>query len=338
MALSFALLGPIAPYAQAAGSTFVNPLLPSGPDPWVTYRNGYYYYMNTTGNSLVIRKTRSMADLQTAETKVVWRPPPAGPYSHEIWAPEIHFLSGKWYIYFAADAGTNQSHRLWVIENASSDPLAGEWTLKGKVADPADKWAIDASVFENGARMYMVWSGWEGDGNGVQNIYIAELADPWTIKGQRVKLSTPEYPWEKMGDRNIDVNEGPEVLHHDGRIFLIYSASACWSDFYALGMLTASGSSDLLAASSWKKSPLPVFRQSPAAHAYAPGHNGFFRSPDGTEDWIIYHANPEPNQGCGEHRSPRAQKFTWKPDGTPNFGRPVPIATPILRPSGEGAR
>jgi GH43 family beta-xylosidase len=346
--LCFALAGL---HAQSP-ATLRNPLLPSGPDPWVTFQDGFYYYMNTTGNSLAIRKTRSLAALDTAERKVVWRPPAEGPYSHGIWAPELHSLRGKWYIYFSADAGTNLTHRIWVVENASPDPLAGEWTLKGKVADPADKWAIDATVFENAGRLYMIWSGWEDDVNGVQSLYIAELSNPWTVKGRRVRISTPEYPWEKIGDRSmkrdpeenpgadtkeplhIDVNEGPEILRHGGRIFLVYSASACWTDFYELGMLTASESSDLLDPRSWKKSPLPVFWQSPEAHAYGPGHNSFFQSPDGRQDWILYHANPEPNQGCGSHRSPRAQPFTWKPDGTPDFGRPVPISAPIPAPSG----
>jgi len=341
--------------AAVAQSTFTNPLLQSGPDPWVIYRDGNYYYMNTTGKSLVIRKTRSMADLKLAEPKTVWRAPASGPYSHGIWAPELHYLRGRWYIYFSADAGTNQSHRVWVMENPAADPLEGTWELKGKVAAPGDKWAIDASVFEHAGRLYMIWSGWEGDVNGVQSIYIAELENPWTVKGDRVRISTPQYPWEKIGDRSlkrspeespgtavqeplhIDINEGPEILKHGGKIFLIYSASACWTDYYELGMLTASETSDLLDPASWRKSPQPVFWQSPAAGAFGPGHNSFFKSPDGTEDWILYHANSGSNYGCGDRRSPRAQKFTWKADGTPDFGRPVPVGEAIPRPSGEGA-
>src|SRR5690348_13240502 len=107
-----------APSFAGSSQTFTNPLLPTGPDPWVIYKDGFYYYMNTTGMNLTIWKTRSIADLKTAEKKVVWRPPASGPYSHEVWAPELHFLDAKWYIYFAADAGTNQTHRVWVIENA----------------------------------------------------------------------------------------------------------------------------------------------------------------------------------------------------------------------------
>lgn len=339
--------------AAAAQTAVVNPLLPSGPDPWITQRNGFYYYMNTTGRSLVIRKTRSIGELASAETKTVWRAPESGPYSRDIWAPELHWLRGKWYIYFAADAGRNESHRIWVVENAAADPLEGEWVLKGKIADATDRWAIDATVFERGSRLYMVWSGWEGAVNGAQNLYIAEMLNPWTIAGARVRISTPELPWEKIGDLkpakpseanfgadpanpiHVDVNEGPEVLQHDGRIFLVYSAGGCWTDYYSLGMLTAPAGSDLLDPASWKKSPAPVFWMSPEAHAYGTGHNSFFQSPDGTEDWILYHANPESGQGCGGRRSPRAQRFTWGADGLPQFGRPVPVGVEMKAPAGE---
>jgi GH43 family beta-xylosidase len=328
---------------QSTSKTFTNPLLPTGPDPWVEVKDGVYYYMNTTGTNLTVWRTRNIADLGRAEKKIVWTPPATGPYSRDIWAPEIHFLSGKWYIYFAADGATNQSHRIWVVENPSTDPFQGEWTFKGKVSDASDKWAIDASVFEDKGQLYMIWSGWGEDKNGTQSIYIARMKSPWTIEGPRIRVSTPEYAWEKIGDvdqkkqpgdpPHIDVNEGPEMLQHNGKLFLIYSASACWTDYYALGMLEATSGSDLLNQNSWKKSSKPVFQQSPATGVYAPGHNGFFKSPDGKQDWIIYHANSQPGQGCGGHRSPRAQPFTWNANGTPNFGVPLSVGLAVPRPS-----
>jgi len=324
----------------AQSLTFKNPLLPVGPDPWVIYHDNYYYYMNTTGKNLTIWKTKDITDLKGAEKKIVWTPLAIGPYSHDIWAPELHFVSGKWYIYFAADAATNQTHRIWVLENSSPDPLTGNWSMKGKLADPADKWAIDASVFENRGKLYAIWSGWEGDENGTQSIYIAGLKNPWTVEGKRVMLSTPQFPWEEVGDLasgdppHLNVNEGPEILKHHDKIFLVYSASACWTDHYALGMLETSAGSNLLNPKSWKKSLRPVFSSLPAAHAYGTGHNSFFKSPDGREDWILYHANPEPHQGCDGHRSPRAQPFTWNPNGTPNFGVPVSLDTALPKPSG----
>src|SRR5262249_47157997 len=157
--------------------------------------------------------------------------------------------------------------------------------------------------------------------------YIARMSNPWTIEGSRALLSRPTYDWEKVGDletkgapgepSHVDVNEGPQILMHGDKVFLIYSASGCWTEAYSLGMLTASADADLLDPASWKKSPAPVFTPSPDARAYATGHNSFFQSRDGKQDWILYHANSEPGQGCGGRRSPRAQPFTWKADGTP---------------------
>jgi GH43 family beta-xylosidase len=187
----------------------------------------------------------------------------------------------------------------------------------------------------------MIWSGWEGENNGTQSIYIARLGKPWKVKGRRVRISTPEFSWERIGDfakpdaeglRHVNVNEGPEILKHDGKLFLVYSASGCWTDNYALGMLTADAKSNLLDPASWLKSSSPVFSGNPEGHVYAPGHNSFFRSPDGKQNWILYHANSNANQGCGKMRSPRAQPFVWNPDGSPEFGVPVPAGKPLPKP------
>ena len=320
-------------------ATFTNPLLPSGPDPWVIQKDGFYYYTHTTGSRLVIWKTRTVAALKDAESKTVWIPPAGSPYSREIWAPELHFLQGKWYMYFAADDGQNRNHRMYVIENSAADPMQGEWTFKGKVADPSDKWAIDGSVFEHNNQLYMIWSGWEGDRNLKQDLYIAKMKNPWTIEGHRKRISSPGFKWEKNSDTTAarrslpDVNEGPQMLKHKNKLFIVYSANGCWTDDYALGLLTTSVKSDLLDSASWVKHPEPVFTSVPELEVYAPGHNSFFKSMDGKEDWIIYHANPRPKLGCGNGRSPRAQRFSWKKDGSPDFGQPVKPGLPLVIPS-----
>ncbi len=337
----FVLLSCVYGLSLAAQKTYTNPLLDSGPDPWVTFQDGYYYYTNTTGHNITLWKTTNVTDLKNAEKKVVWTPPDGKAYSKELWAPEIHFLKGKWYVYFSADSGNNVDHRLYVLENDSPDPLTGTWNFKGKLTTPGDKWSIDGSVFENKGTLYLIWSGWKEDVNGEQDIYISQMKDPWTIEGERVLISAPTFGWERIGDLNnpndvphLDVNEGPEILKHGDKLYLIYSASACWTDSYALGMLTANVDADLLDTSSWIKSNEPVFTQSSENGVYGPGHNSFFKSPDGKEDYILYHANSEPGQGCGNHRSPRAQKFTWNNDGSPNFGEPLPTSQELPVPSG----
>jgi GH43 family beta-xylosidase len=336
------ILGVLCSFVLHAQQTFTNPLLPAGADPWCIYKDGYYYYTNTTARNITIWKTDNIAKLASAQKKVIFTPPPHKSYSRALWAPEIHFLKGKWYIYFAADSGDNKGHRMWVLENASADPLLGSWTLKGKLETPEDKWSIDGTVFEHEKKLYFLWSGWEGDNNGQQDIYIAKMKNPWTIKGKRVRLSSPTLEWEKHGDLNnkndvshVNVNEGPQILRNQDKLFLVYSASGCWTDFYALGMLSTKANCNIMDSTSWTKSPQPVFRQSRENKVYGTGHNSFFKSPNGKEDWILYHANNEPGQGCGRFRTPRAQKFTWKADGSPDFGIPVKESVPLPIPASQ---
>jgi GH43 family beta-xylosidase len=328
-------LAAVVAYGALAQNTFTNPIRESGPDPWIEYHDGNYYLMTTTGDNLSIWKSPTLGGLKTAAPHVVWSPPSkTAPYASDIWAPELHFISGKWYIYFAGDADKrNDTHRIWVLENSARDPTTGTWGMKGELADPADKWAIDPSVFENRGKWYVVWSGWPDDVDGEQDIYIARLKNAWRIEGKRALLSRPDHDWEEHGP--VKVDEGPELLQHDHKLFLIFSASHCSTDDYVLGMLTASADSDLLDTASWKKAARPVFQGLASEHAYGAGHNGFFKSPDGKQDWIVYHANPEANEGCGPSRATRAQPFTWNADGTPNFGRPAAPGQPIAEPSGE---
>jgi GH43 family beta-xylosidase len=318
-----------------ADTTFTNPLLQSGPDPWVIQKDSFYYYTNTFGNHIAIYRTTEMSALKNATPVTIWTPPATGPYSKDIWAPEIHYLQNKWYVYFAADDGANETHRIYVLENASPDPLTATWTLKGKIADSSDRWAIDASEFDYKGKAYLLWSGWEGTVNDKQNIYIAKLSNPWTIEGHRVMISTPSYDWEKNGAPPA-INEGPEALiNPNGKLFITYSASGCWTDDYAIGLLTLKENGNPMNAADWTKSSTPVFTTQAQNGAFGPGHNGFFKSRGGKEDWIIYHANPLPGEGCGNERNPRMQKFTWNADGTPNFGVPLQIDSSIRKPSGE---
>jgi GH43 family beta-xylosidase len=322
--------------STVADTTFTNPLLPSGPDPWVVQQDTTYYYMNTLGDHLAIWQTGRMSALGSAHPVTIWTPPTTGSYARDIWAPELHNFDGKWYMYFAADDGNNYNHRIYVLENDAADPLSANWVFKGKIADStADRWAIDASAFDYGGKRYLIWSGWQDTINIAQNIYIAELADPVTIKGRRVLIGAPTLSWEMQGAPPA-VNEGPEALvNPGGQLFLTYSGSGCWTDGYCLGLLTLRNGGDPLNAADWSKSAGPVFSTVSASSAYAPGHNGFFVSRDGKQQWLLYHANSSAGQGCGNARSPRMQAFTWNADGTPNFGTPVKINTPMAVPGGE---
>ena len=320
------------PVADTA-TTFRNPLLATGPDPWVIYQDGFYYVMHTTGGDLRIYKTKKMSLLGSSSYTSVWAPPSSGPATRDIWAPELHRINNRWYIYYAAVVAPNNQHRMYVLENESADPLAGTWVSRGQVQLPDNRWAIDGTSVVLNGQQYMAWSGWPGADNGVQNIYLCKMKDPWTADGPRVRVSTPEYDWETQG--SPDVNEGPEFLTHSAKVFLVYSASHCSTDAYALGMLTATATTDLTTPTAWTKSATPVFGPTAANGTYGVGHNSFFQTPDGKENWIVYHANPQAGQGCNDRRSIRMQPFTWKADGSPDFGQPSALTALLKRPSGE---
>ena len=104
---------------------------------------------------------------------------------------------------------------------------------------------------------------------GIVNAHIARMANPWTITGTPGRLAVPTVSWETRG---YAVNEGPAVVQRNGKVFMTYSASATDAN-YCLGLLTASSSADLLAASSWTKNPNPVFVSDAGTGQYGLGHN-----------------------------------------------------------------
>lgn len=313
--------------------TFTNPLI-TGADPWVAQKDSFYYYLHTLGNRVAIWKTRSMTKLNSATVTTVFSATPGTPNGNNVWAPELHFLDGKWYIYYTAGSGPDATQRTWVLENGNADPTTGTWTDKGRIfSSDADFWAIDGSILEHNGSRYFMWSGRPNLAVQNQNIYIAKMANPWTLETPTVMLTKPELNWEVNGG---PVNEGPQMLKNkDGKILMIYSASGCWTDDYNLGMLRLKDGGNPLVAADWTKNQTPVFSKSVANRAFGPGHNSFFTSPDGKENWIIYHANSNSGDGCSEKRNVRMQSFTWSADGVPQFGVPVTPGLAINSPSGE---
>jgi GH43 family beta-xylosidase len=313
-------------FGGEAAMTFTNPVVRTGADPWVIQRPGMYYFCQSSRRGVRVAKARRLQEIGNGPWSTVWTPPQGTAYSRELWAPELHYLRGDWYIYVAADDGDNFNHRMYALKGTSQDPQA-PFEFKGKLAAQTDRWAIDGTVLEmSDGRLYFIWSGWEGTENIAQNLYIARMSDPLTINGERVLISRPEHDWEMHGRPLI--NEGPEVLRHGTNLFLIYSASGSWGDDYCLGQLTWTGG-DVLNSSSWVKKSVPVFSRT--KDVFGPGHCSFVRSPDGREDWIVYHSAKY--SGAGWNRHVNIQRFQWNADGSPDFGTPISPGVPMPVPS-----
>jgi GH43 family beta-xylosidase len=309
---------------------FTNPIKPVGADPWVIkWRDRYLLAESRDGGIwLTVSPKDDLTGIDSGAQHRIWSYPVDGPQSEDVWAPELHHLGGHWFVYFAATTAdkNNANHRMFVLESASDDPLSA-YSDRGGITDAAKRWAIDGTRFSWQGHDYFVWSGWPGATDGQQNLYIARMRSPTRLEGSGVLLSSPTLPWERNG---APIEEGPEALEHDGKLFLVFSASGSWTDSYCLGMLSLTGG-DPLDPASWTKSPKPVFTGT--KDVISPGHASFTTSPDGKQDWIVYHSARF--AGAGWDRVVNTQRFTWRADGTPDFGRPVSPDVPQALPSGQ---
>ncbi|MDD7158144.1 MAG: glycoside hydrolase family 43 protein [Firmicutes bacterium] len=288
-------------------------------DPWIFYRAGYFYHCFSRAGGIAVSKSKTLEGLATAEPVVVYVPESGKPYSKELWAPELYIIDDKCYIYVACDDGNNCNHRMYVLYNDSADPQA-EYKLKGKIFDRTDKWAIDGTVLKYGGKLYFAWSGWEGDINTMQNIYIAEMSDPFTICSDRVLISTPQFDWELHGANGTlhhpYINEGPVFLQHNGKLYLVYSASGSWCNDYCLGRLDFLGG-DILKPENWVKEKTCQFART--EDIKGPGHCSFFEK-DGVT-FMAYHAFREDEKYGWGSADTRVQPIKWEND-VPVLGIP----------------
>ncbi|MBN2484949.1 MAG: glycoside hydrolase family 43 protein [Bacteroidales bacterium] len=304
--------------------TFTNPI-GIGADPWVITAGEKFWYCGSGKKGIYISSSDSLHTILKKEKQMAFVPPPNEEYSKEIWAPELFYLQGRWYIYFAADSGKNEYHRMYVLEGGSdpSNPLNGEYVYKGKLASEPDNWAIDGTILEHGNSLYFIWSGWPGKHNVTQCLYISRMVNPYTLEKERFLISCPDQEWELNGSPTV--NEGPEVIVMGNSVHIIYSASGSWTDDYCLGRLTCTNG-NFLDRCSWTKTG-PVFSRTD--DVFGPGHASFVKIPGTNQWWIAYHAARE--KGSGWDRNVRIQPFSW--DGEiPVFGKPVSPNVPIQLP------
>lgn len=300
------------------------PFIPRRADPYVLHEDGRFYFTASVPeyDRIALRRADSLAGLRTAEEVTVWRAHEGGPMSKHIWAPELHRIGGRWYLYFAAGEREDiWKIRPWVLRCEGDDPLADPWTELGtpRAADPFSfrDFSLDMTTFDHRGQRYCVWAEKVAADPKISNLYIARMEAPDRLATPQMLLTSPTYAWERHG---FWVNEGPAFLPGEDRVFLTYSASDT-SAAYCMGLLWADANADLMDIAAWHKSPRPVFATDVARGIYGPGHNSFFRDEAG--DWCMaYHARPydeiigdplyDPNRHC------YILKLSWS-DGMPVF-------------------
>lgn len=339
---------------------FVNPVILKYENTSIYFHEGLYYYVTNTDGPLELYVDADPTRITQGQPHIAC--PVKGKYGlFHIWHPQITFIRGKWYIYLSADDGNTDNHRIYVLENSEKAPRNGTFVLRGQITtDPGDNWAIHPHAFEYDGQLYLLWSGWESRRvyAETQGIYIARLKNPWTRESPKVRISLPEYEWERQwvnpnGYKTaypVYVNEAPFFFgnEHTDRLYIYYSASAMWTPYYAIGELSAAKEADLLSADAWKKLSKPVFgmnapawphnpsdSDSDRSGVYAPGYPYIIPSPDSTEYFLVYMARDIAGAPYKPYsRTVRMQKIEFTSDGRPALGSPIQIGIPLKKPSG----
>ncbi|KAF4458596.1 Alpha-N-arabinofuranosidase 2 [Fusarium albosuccineum] len=295
----------------SSASAFTNPIRnPGGGDPQVTYFDGYYYLISTEWTNLQLSRAKTIEGLKTATPKVIYTDSNASRCCN-VWAPEIHYFDGKWYLYYTAGlSGDNLTGQRSHVLKGGASP----WDSWSYGAQLTTDWGIDGTILRfNGWGNYFVYSCMTGVQ--YQSTCVRKLGADYTSVGSLSIISQPDQSWEKSG---TPVQEGQNALYFGGKTYIAYSANYCWTPDYCVALLEWDGKTDPAKAAAWKKSNGCVLKSGNGS--YGTGHNSFFRSPNGQETWITFHATSNKNGACDDSRYAMVQPLTANADGSPNFG------------------
>lgn len=321
--------------------TFTNPLGEYGnPDPCIVYceKENCYYGISTNAavsywgeDNLVIHRAKNFEDMfSKSESTLAYKSNDADETYGLLWAPELHYVDGKWYIYTSCQNSNEDKRKHIIVLEAKTDSPFDGFKLCGHIN--RDIYAIDPSVYKDieNDRLYLCCSTVVDD---VQMLAIQELKSPGEPIGEMALIAKPELDWELIPpyDKIPIVEGGYFVKSPGGRLFILYSANGCWSDDYLIGLLEFKGG-ELTDANAWEKYPEIMLKKGNGN--YGPGHATFFYSPDKSELWICHHCLVESNPSYKPaKRRCHCQRVYFDETGFIHIGELAPSGVPFAVPS-----
>ena len=222
-----------------------------------------------------------------------------------FWAPEIHALDGRFYLYYTAmPDGTpaNEGNRVGV---AVADAVGGPYEDLGVVVPHG---SLDGSVFTDtdGTRYLLYTTEVNSDAGFPQGqVLIDRLVTPTRVAGQPQAI-IDFHGW----------NEGAAMIRHGGKYHIFFSTGSWKSDGYCVRWAVA----DAPTGPFVEPDPAHPLLTTVRPDMIGPGHGFPWLHPDGT--WrYTFHAWDE----AMTRRSPRFARLDWH-DGRPVF-------TPLDAPS-----
>ncbi len=293
---------------------YSNAVLPqSAPDPGVI-QVGDQWFLTHTGKT-----DQGTFPLYQSDDLVHWReagalfPPGQEPSwaQGQYWAPEIHKVGDHYVAYFNALEKDSGRLRLGA---AVSDQVDGNYRDIGHPLVSNDKVSlIDPTYFrDQDGSQYLYWKE-NGNAQGEPSKIMAAQLSPdglqLTGKPQEVLRNDPSS-WEDK------VVEGPEVMRHDGHVYLFYAGNNYGTKDYAEGVARATSP-----LGPFEKAPEPVLQSN--RDWQGPGHASLTQDAEGN-DWMVYHAwhgNPKNNS---EGRQILLDPIHWNASGWPQVGSGTP--------------
>jgi beta-xylosidase len=233
--------------------------------------------------------------------------------SPDWWAPEVHFVNGRYVAYFSARQDSNGK---FAIGAATSSSPEGPFTSIGPPIATHSGWGlIDASFFKDPetGRSYCLW---KDDKNALSPqqptpIVLYEVqADGVTRIGPAQLLIQNTLAWEG------NLVEAPSLVYRNNYYYLFYSANAYYDDRYAVGVARATS-----VGGPYTKLGDPILVSD--AQYSGPGHQ--FIMQDSSGEWLMfYHARVKANGTTARHLMQDA--IAWGADNWPSVHDGTPSA------------
>ncbi|MFX0099031.1 MAG: glycoside hydrolase family 43 protein [Candidatus Hodarchaeota archaeon] len=284
-------------------------------DPAVIRYNGLYYMTGTAlghydGN---IRLYSSTDLVNWVDLGIIYDAPNNdGDWNMcMFWASELFIHGGYFYLSYSASPDSVLSHHRIGIARAT-DIMGPYVDMKQEPMFDFGQENIDQHIFEHDGVVYMYYTNHHYPDNG---IYVVPLApDLNSTIGSHERLLKPQ-----TGEMLI---EAPWLISRDGTCYLIFSANGANTADYMVGYATAS-------------SPLgPFTRQGYLLTKNwwvpGPGHCSVVPSPDGEEQFMVYHAKKDWDVSWA--REACIDRLFFNPDGTLQVFGPTRDPQPL--PSG----
>lgn len=307
-------------------------------DPSVVYHDGWYYYSfakEYLGKpAIYMAKAANIYDVGNVRPQLIWAQAQdtEGTEVKSLWAPQLYFLEGKWYLYATCDVGIETAltngRRMPVIWRGLTDDPQGEYEYIGvmKNVDMEVTSYNSPRIIRHGGKLYMINGSFfrEEDctNQHIQRMFVSELADPITAAGAAVVISSPMYAYEE------NIMEGPfPVYSPNGTLYVIFAAGHTRTDEYCTGILRFNGGENdsLQDASKWEKFSTPLHKASYENGVYSPGAMVVTVTPDGGGLLAVYHAK-EYHYSAYTMRRLYVQEMTFEND-FPTVGEPQPTDT-----------